>query len=82
MRMTLELDGMTAGMLEIARVARAIQCTKDCIERSTTEIAATKKRLTEHLKRFQATLRVQKKRLQKQQNELRRQLARVKALRK
>jgi uncharacterized protein involved in exopolysaccharide biosynthesis len=74
-----ETGTMTAAVLELARVARAITCTRERIEQSKKEIAATKTRLTEHLKRFRGGLRAQKRRLLAQQKELRRQMARAKS---
>lgn len=54
MKMTIELDGITAGTLEVARVARAISRTKELMQRADDEIERTKARLKAHLKRFRA----------------------------
>jgi uncharacterized protein involved in exopolysaccharide biosynthesis len=74
-----ETGTMTAGVLELARVARAITCTRERIEQSKKEIAATRKRLTNHLNRFKVTIRNQSRRLLAQQKELRRQMALAKS---
>lgn len=76
MKMTIELDGLTAATLEIARLARAITLTRERITRSTAEIAATKARLAAHLNRFREQVRNQKRRLIRQQRELKRQITR------
>ena len=78
MKMTIELDGITAGTLEVARVARAISRTKELMQRADDEIERTKARLRAHLKRFRADQRARTKRLEKQQHELRRQMKRLK----
>jgi len=74
-----ETGTMTASVLEFARVARAITCTGERIEQSKKEIEATKTRLSEHLRRFRATLKCQQRRLLAQQKELRRQMTRAKS---
>jgi uncharacterized protein involved in exopolysaccharide biosynthesis len=80
MRMTIELDGITAGTLELARVARAISRTKERITQAEAEIAATQLRLRNHLKRFRAEQRARRRRLVGQQTELRSQMRRLKKL--
>jgi uncharacterized protein involved in exopolysaccharide biosynthesis len=68
-----ETGTMTAAILELARVARAITCTRERIGQNQKEIESTKTRLTNHLRRFKATLKNQTRRLASQQKELRRQ---------
>lgn len=83
MRMTIELTetgALTAGTLEVARVARAITVTKERMANAAAEIARTQARLKLHLKRFRADQRRRAKRLAAQQKELRFQMKRLKAL--
>lgn len=75
-----ETGGLTAGTLEVARVARAISCTKERMQIAADEIGRTKARLKLHLKRFRADQRARVKRLAAQQKELRFQMKRLKAM--
>jgi hypothetical protein len=78
LKLNITVDGITAGALEVARVARAITATKERLEISECAIIRTKSRLAAHLTRFRAARRQQLRRLRVQQKELRRQMDRLK----
>lgn len=75
-----ETGELTAGVLEVARVARAITLSRERIAAAEVEIIRTTTRLKAHLTRFRAALKQQRKKLAAQQRELRRQINRVNQL--